>query len=97
MQQASEWSLTLSGHFIGKRPSFHHVQFHAHRLWKNYDLSDVILNDQGYFFFKFKSEIGMNFVFKNGPWLFNGSPIFLQKWIPGLSLEKLQSTKIGCV
>ncbi|KAJ9554964.1 hypothetical protein OSB04_009578 [Centaurea solstitialis] len=61
---------------------------------KSYGLSDVILNDQGYFFFKFNSEQGLNFVFENGPWLFNGMPIFIQKWQPGLCFDKSEPKKI---
>ncbi|KAJ9552278.1 hypothetical protein OSB04_016323 [Centaurea solstitialis] len=87
-RQASEWALTLAGYFIGKRPAFPFVQFHARRIWKQYGLSEVILNDQGHFFFKFNSEQGLNFVFENGPWLFNGMPIFIQKWHLGLCFEK---------
>ncbi|KAJ9566898.1 hypothetical protein OSB04_002864 [Centaurea solstitialis] len=52
-KQATEWALTLAGYFLGKRPAFPFVQYHARRMWKKYGLSDVILNDQGYFFFKF--------------------------------------------
>ncbi|KAJ9544691.1 LOW QUALITY PROTEIN: hypothetical protein OSB04_024398 [Centaurea solstitialis] len=49
---------------------------------------DVILNDQGYFFFKFNSDQGLNFVFETGRWLFNGMPIFIQRWQPGLCFNK---------
>ncbi|KAJ9557217.1 LOW QUALITY PROTEIN: hypothetical protein OSB04_011831 [Centaurea solstitialis] len=87
-KQASEWTLTLVGYFIGKRPAFPFVQFHAKRMWKKYGLTDVILNDQGYFFFKFNSDQGLNFVFENGPWLFNGMPVFIQRWQPGLCFDK---------
>ncbi|KAJ9564078.1 hypothetical protein OSB04_000044 [Centaurea solstitialis] len=87
-KQASEWALTLAGYFIGKRPAFPFVQFHARRMWKKYGLTDVILNDQGYFFFKFNSDQGLNFVFENGPWLLNGMPIFIQRWQPGLCFDK---------
>ncbi|KAJ9552280.1 hypothetical protein OSB04_016325 [Centaurea solstitialis] len=45
-KQASEWALTLAGYFIGKRPAFPFVQYHARRMWKKYGLTDVILNDQ---------------------------------------------------
>ncbi|KAJ9559707.1 hypothetical protein OSB04_004867 [Centaurea solstitialis] len=87
-KQANEWALTLAGYFLGKRPAFPFVQYHARRLWKKYGLTDVILNDQGYFFFKFNSDQGLNFVYENGPWLFNGMPIFIQRWQPGLCFDK---------
>ncbi|KAJ9567984.1 hypothetical protein OSB04_003950 [Centaurea solstitialis] len=87
-KQASEWALTLAGYFIGKRSAFPFVQYHARRMWKKYGLTDVILNDQGYFFFKFNTDQGLNFVFENGPWLFNGMPIFILRWLPGLCFDK---------
>ncbi|KAJ9546322.1 hypothetical protein OSB04_018865 [Centaurea solstitialis] len=87
-KQANEWTLTLAGYFLGKRLAFPFVQYHVRRMWKKYGLTDVILNDQGYFFFKFNSDQGLNFVFENGPWLFNSMPIFIQKWQPGLSFDK---------
>ncbi|KAJ9535532.1 hypothetical protein OSB04_un001334 [Centaurea solstitialis] len=93
-KQASEWALTLAGYFVGKRPAFPFVQFHARRLWKKFGLTKVILNDQGYFFFKFSSEQGLNFVFENGPWLFNGMPIFIQKWEPDLCFDKPEPKRV---
>ncbi|PWA65943.1 zinc knuckle CX2CX4HX4C [Artemisia annua] len=47
-KEAEGWSRTLVGYFIGKRPAFQLVKFHATWLWKRFDLEDVILNDQGY-------------------------------------------------
>ncbi|KAJ9566878.1 hypothetical protein OSB04_002844 [Centaurea solstitialis] len=93
-KQASEWALTLAGYFIGKRPAFPFVQYHARRMWKQFGLSEVILNDQAYFFFKFNSEQGLNFVLENGPWLFNGMPIFIQQWQPGLCFDKPEPKKV---
>ncbi|KAJ9535758.1 hypothetical protein OSB04_un001085 [Centaurea solstitialis] len=93
-KQASDWALTLAGYFIGKRPAFPFVQYHARRMWKQFGLSEVILNDQGYFFFKFNSEQGLNFVLENGPWLFNGMPIFIQHWQPGLCFDKPEPKKV---
>lgn len=63
-------------------------------MWKKYGLMDVILNDQGFFFFKFSSDEGLNFVFENGPWLFNGMPIFIQKWQPGLTFDKPEPSTV---
>ncbi|KAJ9547489.1 hypothetical protein OSB04_020032 [Centaurea solstitialis] len=39
-KQASEWALTLAGYFIGKRPAFPFVQYHASRMWKQFGLSE---------------------------------------------------------
>ncbi|KAJ9535826.1 hypothetical protein OSB04_un001017 [Centaurea solstitialis] len=79
-KQASEWALTLAGYFIGKRPAFPFVQYHARRMWKKYGLTDVILSDQGYFFFKFNSDQGLNFVFENVPLWVNIYGLPLDVW-----------------
>ncbi|KAL0295377.1 UNVERIFIED_CONTAM: Retrovirus-related Pol polyprotein from type-2 retrotransposable element R2DM [Sesamum radiatum] len=36
----------------------------------------------------------MEEVIEGGPWLFQGQPIILQKWTPGLVLRKLQHTQV---
>ncbi|KAJ9545693.1 hypothetical protein OSB04_025400 [Centaurea solstitialis] len=93
LKQASEWALTLAGYFLGKRPAFPFVQYHARRMWKKYGLTDVILNDQGFLFFKFNSEQGMNFVFENGPWLFNADYDFPSE-IDAIILGTLRKFKV---
>ena len=36
----------------------------------------------------------MEDVIEGGPWLFQGQPIVLQKWEPGMVLRKLQHTQV---
>ncbi|KAL2237740.1 UNVERIFIED_CONTAM: hypothetical protein Sindi_0965700 [Sesamum indicum] len=38
--------------------------------------------------------IDMEEVIEGGPWLFQGQPIVLQKWEPGMAMRKLQHTQI---
>ncbi|KAL0293635.1 UNVERIFIED_CONTAM: hypothetical protein Sradi_6926400 [Sesamum radiatum] len=40
----------------------------------------------GFFFFEFKTVAAMEEVIEGGPWLFQGRPIILQKWTPGMAL-----------
>ncbi|KAL0284814.1 UNVERIFIED_CONTAM: hypothetical protein Sradi_7188200 [Sesamum radiatum] len=42
----------------------------------------------------FKTAAAMEEVIEGGPWLFQGQPIVLQKWEPGMVLRKLQHTQV---
>lgn len=83
-----QWKNCLVGTFLDKKPPFHTVQSITFRLWKKFDLTDVMLNDRGFFFFKFTSETEMEQCLEDGPWLFQNKPIHLQKWRPAMDLFK---------
>ncbi|KAL2240827.1 UNVERIFIED_CONTAM: hypothetical protein Sindi_0723900 [Sesamum indicum] len=58
-------------------------------------LKEVTSTNNGIFFFlQFKSVADMEDVIEEGPWLFQGQPIVLQKWEPGMVLRKLQHTQV---
>ncbi|KAL2237503.1 UNVERIFIED_CONTAM: hypothetical protein Sindi_0942000 [Sesamum indicum] len=62
------------------RPSLDTVRDGAKR-WKSTAV--------GYFM-----EIDMEEVIEGGPWLFQGQPIVLQKWEPGMAMRKLKHTQV---
>ncbi|KAL4558940.1 hypothetical protein LXL04_037145 [Taraxacum kok-saghyz] len=64
------------------------VKYFVNCMWKQFGIEDLMVNEQGYYFFRFSSEQGMIDVMDNGPWLINNVPIFVQKWKPGLVLSK---------
>ncbi|KAL2224631.1 UNVERIFIED_CONTAM: hypothetical protein Sindi_2930200 [Sesamum indicum] len=43
---------------------------------------------------KFKTINDMEEVIEGGPWLFQGQPINLQKWEPGMAMKKLKHTQV---
>nr|XP_043637821.1 receptor like protein kinase S.2-like [Erigeron canadensis] len=94
-KQAESCSSTLVGYFIDMCPAFTLVKFHANRLWKRFHLKDVILNDQGYFYFTFNTELGLKHVFESSPWFFNDIPILLKRWQPSCWFEKPVPTKVS--
>ncbi|KAL0291137.1 UNVERIFIED_CONTAM: hypothetical protein Sradi_7033400 [Sesamum radiatum] len=55
---------------------------------------EVTATSNGFFFFQFKTAAAMEEVIEGGPWLFQGQPIVLQKWEPGMVLRKLQHTQV---
>ncbi|KAL2224373.1 UNVERIFIED_CONTAM: hypothetical protein Sindi_2957100 [Sesamum indicum] len=89
---AKRWKSTAVGYFMGKRPFYHHLKEFAHSIWPA--LQEVTATANGFFFFRFKTEIDMEEVIEGGPWLFQGQPIVLQKWEPGMAMRKLKHTQV---
>ncbi|KAL0295534.1 UNVERIFIED_CONTAM: hypothetical protein Scaly_3100900 [Sesamum calycinum] len=54
----------------------------------------VTATSNGFYFFQFKTEIAMEEVIEGGPWLFQGQPIVLQRWEPGMVLRKHKHTQV---
>ncbi|KAL2252973.1 UNVERIFIED_CONTAM: hypothetical protein Sindi_0092000 [Sesamum indicum] len=91
---SKRWMATAVGYFLGKRLYFHHLKEFAKSIWP--DLKEVIGTNNGFFFFQFKSVVAMEDVIEGSPWLYQGQPIILQKWKPGMVLRKLQHTESSC-
>ncbi|KAM0036002.1 putative transcription factor interactor and regulator CCHC(Zn) family [Helianthus debilis subsp. tardiflorus] len=87
---AQVYPLHLYGYFLGTSMDYNVVNRCLHRLWRSYDLAEVTKSPAGIYYFKFKSEKGLNDVLENGPWMVNNIPVFLDKWVPGLCLEKIE-------
>ncbi|KAL0293492.1 UNVERIFIED_CONTAM: hypothetical protein Sradi_6934200 [Sesamum radiatum] len=86
------WANTAVGYFLGRRPYFHHVKEYVQSVWPM--VREVTATSNGFYFFQFKTNVAMEEVIEGGPWLFQGQPIILQKWTPGLVLRKLQHTQV---
>ncbi|KAL2235707.1 UNVERIFIED_CONTAM: hypothetical protein Sindi_1302900 [Sesamum indicum] len=89
---SKRWRATAVGYFLGKRPYFHHLKEFAMSVWPG--LKEVTGTSNGFFFLQFKSVADMEDVIEGGPWLFQGQPIVLQKWEPGMVLRKQQHTQV---
>lgn len=64
------------------------IQSFVGRLWDRNGRVEVIpLEDEG-FLFKFYDSATKTWVLEGGPWFIAGRPLLVQKWIPGLTLEK---------
>ncbi|KAL2250145.1 UNVERIFIED_CONTAM: hypothetical protein Sindi_2488200, partial [Sesamum indicum] len=86
------WNSTAIGYFLGKRPYFHHLKDYVKSIWPL--LIDVTVTSNGFFFFRFKTTVAMEEIIEGGPWLFQGQPIVLQKWEPGMVMRKLKHTQV---
>ncbi|KAL0405880.1 UNVERIFIED_CONTAM: hypothetical protein Slati_3901900 [Sesamum latifolium] len=87
-----KWVATAVGYFLGKKPYFHHLNEYVHSAWPL--VKEVIATTNDFFFFKFKTVAAMEEVIEGGPWLFQGQPIILQRWEPGLALRKHKHTQV---
>nr|KAJ0220884.1 hypothetical protein LSAT_V11C200101250 [Lactuca sativa] len=94
MLGGAPYHATLYGFFVGKKLAFPTVNHFSFKMWKIYGLKDIMVNDEGFFFFKFDSKEGMMNVLEGGPWLINNVPMFVQRWRPGLVLSKPQINSV---
>lgn len=51
LQGKKAWENCLVGYFFEKRVAYHTIEYHANRKWKSKGLVEVIMNDDGFFFF----------------------------------------------
>nr|KAJ0219421.1 hypothetical protein LSAT_V11C300156720 [Lactuca sativa] len=95
MLGGAPYHATLYGFFVGKKLAFPTVNHFSFKMWKIFGLKDIMVNDEGFFFFKFDSKEGMMSVLEGGPWLINNVPMFVQRWRPGLVLSKPQINSVS--
>ncbi|KAK4384690.1 hypothetical protein Sango_3035700 [Sesamum angolense] len=86
------WDNTAVGYFLGRKPYYHHLNEYVRSVWPA--VKTVTATSNGFYFFQFKTEIAMEEVIEGGPWLFQGQPIVLQRWEPGMVLRKHKHTHV---
>ncbi|KAK4382247.1 hypothetical protein Sango_2890500 [Sesamum angolense] len=86
------WDNTAVGYFLGRKPYYYHLNEYVRSVWP--DVKTVTATSNGFYFFQFKTEIAMEEVIEGGPWLFQGQPIVLQRWEPGMVLRKHKHTQV---
>lgn len=79
---------TLFGYFLGDRLAYPVVEYYAKVNWSKFGLQRVMMNADGFFFFKFNDKTGMLKVLEGGPWIIRSMPIFLNAWTPTAKLKK---------
>ena len=72
MEGSIHWKNCLVGHFMGKRPAFPVVNSIAKKLWCKDGLQEVIAQANGFIFFMFAMEEGLNTILERGPWFIAG-------------------------
>ena len=90
IEGCKKWLRTVCGYFVGSHMSLPEVKYNVRRMWGKHGLEKVSMNDNGFFFLKFRSEESMPFIIENGPWLINNKPMIVQKWEPEVNIEKIE-------
>lgn len=94
MEGSKKWQFTICGQFVGYNMPSTEAKYNLRRMWNRYGLSEMISNDNGVWFFKFKDEVNMNSVIDQSPWMVNGKPLLVQKWSLEVCIEKAGPSKI---
>ncbi|KAJ9542373.1 hypothetical protein OSB04_028879 [Centaurea solstitialis] len=79
---ASNFRSTLYGYFLGPRILFPIVQRAATNTWGRYGFRDVMLNNNGFYFFRFNDEGGSKVAMEKGPLMVKKVPLFVPSWDP---------------
>lgn len=79
---AAEWSLSLVGYSIGKRPFYEALLSTIKKTWKLKGEFSLLTMDDGFFLLKFSALEDYELAWNGGPWFFFGKPFILQKWTP---------------
>ncbi|XP_021996206.1 uncharacterized protein LOC110893404 [Helianthus annuus] len=87
-QVQDKFENVLYGYFLGTRLPFPVVEYYAKNVWAKFGCQKIMMNSDGFFFFKFDSRDGLLKVLEGGPWLIRKIPIFLSLWSPKVSLKK---------
>lgn len=95
-QGLDRWKYCIVGHFLDKRLPFKTVKNIIMNIWARFGISDVLANDNGFFFFVFTHDGDLHRVLDAGPWLILGKMLVLKQWKPHVALvkEQLQTVPI---
>ncbi|KAL8097941.1 hypothetical protein AgCh_030893 [Apium graveolens] len=88
VQGRKAWENCLVGYFFENRVAFHVMHHIAKRKWSKRGLLEVIMNNEGFFFFKFETEKDLLEILEEGVCLIEGKPLILQRWYPQIELSK---------
>ncbi|XP_021969495.1 uncharacterized protein LOC110864661 [Helianthus annuus] len=94
-QVNSRLANTLYGYFQGDRIAYPVVEYFLKTNWKKHGFQKIVMNSNGFFFFKFEDSQGMNNVLEGGPWLIRNKPLFLNTWSPTNTLKKEDIKKVA--
>lgn len=83
-----KWQSSLVGHFLGRKMPFFTVQFNVFRIWDKFGITDVLSNEDGFYFFLFNKDDRYKRILDSGPWHIGGRLMVLKKWEPQMSFVK---------
>lgn len=85
---AKSLRVVLVGYFLGPRIPFPIVLRAAHSAWGKFGFKDAMVNNHGFFFFRFNDEGGCLNVVESSPLMIKGVPLFVSPWDPSKGVSK---------
>ncbi|GJT18121.1 RNA-directed DNA polymerase, eukaryota, reverse transcriptase zinc-binding domain protein [Tanacetum coccineum] len=89
-----KWQMTVCRYFMGCSLSPAEIRYNIRRMWSEYGLMEIQVDNNEMCFFKFKNLKGMNYVINQSSWMVKGKPLIVQKWDPSVNIEKVNPCKI---
>ena len=89
-----KWEKCLIGYFLDSSIPFVVVKSIVMKIWRKFNLLDVVPLGDGFYVFKFSQLFGAKDVLEGGPWFIAGRYLVLRWWSAGLSLSKASLTSI---
>ncbi|KAJ9566332.1 LOW QUALITY PROTEIN: hypothetical protein OSB04_002298 [Centaurea solstitialis] len=89
---AQTYNAMLFGYFVGPRLPFAIIQNYVKAAWGKFGFVDMMMNPNGFYFFKFNTKGGCDQVIEAGPLMIRGVPLFVSTWDPTLGLVKPEHT-----
>ncbi|CAL1402848.1 unnamed protein product [Linum trigynum] len=78
------WRDCLIGQFVGAQPKVAQLQTWATSIWGGDGAVRVSRFGPRLFVFQFRSASTSKWVFRSGPWHYQGNQLYLRKWTPGI-------------
>ncbi|GKB62957.1 RNA-directed DNA polymerase, eukaryota, reverse transcriptase zinc-binding domain protein [Tanacetum coccineum] len=91
---SKKWELTVCGYLIGYKCPIMSLDTIYSECGGKFGLKSIIPNGNGVFLFKFRSNKGIQSFIEMRPCMVNGKPMFVQKWDPSVSLDKVEPNKL---
>ena len=66
----ARFGFSLYGYFVGKRVPFPVISYYVRNAWKKYTIVRVMMNSNGFYFFKFATIEDLNGVLEKGPMVY---------------------------
>ncbi|KAJ9541740.1 hypothetical protein OSB04_028246 [Centaurea solstitialis] len=85
---AKAFNTTVVGYFLGSRIPFPIVQRSLRAAWGKFGFTDVMMNNNGFFFMKFNDVGGCNQAIEEGMIMIRDVPMFVSPWDPSKGLSR---------
>ncbi|XP_058216871.1 uncharacterized protein LOC131327750 [Rhododendron vialii] len=91
---AKKWQSSLVGYFLDRKVNYMTVKSIVCKIWEKFGVTDVLSNEDDFYFFLFNNDDAYKRILDSGPWHIGGHLMILKKWEPQMCLVKDQLNRI---